>query len=32
MVIVLCGGRRVIVGRDVDPAALSGVLDALERR
>jgi transposase len=32
MVIVLCGGRRVIVGRDVDPAALSRVLDALERR
>ena len=32
MVIVLCGGRRVIVGNDVDPAALGRVLDALERR
>jgi hypothetical protein len=32
MVIVLCGARRVIVGSDVDPAALRRVLDALERR
>lgn len=32
MVIVLCGGRRVIVDRDVDPAALGRVLNALERR
>ena len=32
MVIVLCGARRVIVGSDVDPAALRRVLDVLERR
>ena len=32
MVIVLCGARRVIVGSDVDPAALRRVLDSLERR
>jgi transposase len=32
MVIVLSGARRVIVGSDVDPAALRRVLDVLERR
>lgn len=32
MVIVLSGGRRVIVGSDVDAAALRRVLDVLERR
>ena len=32
MVIVLPGGRRVIVGRDVNAAALRRVLDVLERR
>ena len=31
MVIVLPGGRRVIVGSDVDAAALRRVLDVLER-
>jgi len=32
MVIVLSGGRRVIVGTDVDAAALRRVIDTLERR
>ena len=32
MVIVLSGGCRVIVGRDVDAAALGRVLEVLERR
>jgi transposase len=32
MVIVLGGARRVIVGSDVDAAALERVLDVLERR
>lgn len=32
MVIVLGGARRVIVGNDVDGAALERVLDVLERR
>jgi transposase len=32
MVIVLGGARRVIVGSDVDAAALGRVLDVLERR
>lgn len=32
MVIVLGGARRVIVGNDVDAAALERVLDVLERR
>jgi transposase len=32
MAIVLCAGRRVIVGSDVDPVALRRVLDVLERR
>ncbi len=32
MVIVLSGARRVIVGSDVDTAALRRVLDVLERR
>jgi transposase len=32
MVVVLSGGCRVIVGRDVDGAALRRVLDVLERR
>ena len=32
MVIVLPGGCRVIVGRDVDAAALRRVVDVLERR
>ena len=30
--IVLSGGRRVIVGKDVDAAALERILDVLERR
>ena len=32
MVIVFSGGRRVIVGKDVDAAALKRVIEALERR
>lgn len=32
MVIVLVGGNRVIVGNDVDAAALRRVLDVLDRR
>jgi transposase len=32
MEIVLSGARRVIVGSDVDAAALMRVIDALERR
>ena len=32
MVLVLAGGRRVIVDRDVNGAALRRVLDVLERR
>lgn len=32
MEIVVCGDRRVIVGRDVDPAALARVLEVLEGR
>ncbi len=32
MEIVISGGRRVIVGSDVDPAALRRVLDVLDRR
>lgn len=32
MEIVLTGGDRVIVGADVDPSALSGVLKLLRRR
>ena len=32
MVIVLPGGRRIIVDAQVDPAALARVLDVLERR
>jgi transposase len=32
MVIVLSGGNRVIVGNDVDAAALRRVLDVLDRR
>jgi hypothetical protein len=32
MEIVLPNGRRVIVGADVDAAALAGVLDVLEGR
>lgn len=32
MVLVLAGGRRVIVDRDVNAAALRRVLDVLERR
>ena len=30
--IVLAGGRRVIVGKDVDAASLGRILDVLERR
>ena len=32
MEIVLAGGRRVVVGADVDAAALARVVDVLERR
>jgi transposase len=32
MEVVLCGGDRIIVWADVDPAALSRVLEALSRR
>jgi transposase len=30
--IILAGGRRIIVGKDVDAAALGRILDVLERR
>jgi transposase len=30
--IVLGGGRRIIVGKDVDTAALRRIVDVLERR
>jgi transposase len=30
--IVLGGGRRIVVGKDVDTAALRRIVDALERR
>ncbi|HEY0281851.1 MAG TPA: hypothetical protein VGC27_04415 [Rhizomicrobium sp.] len=32
MEIVLEGGRRIIVGKDVDAAALLRIVDVLERR